>query len=167
MTIRFDQLPSERPGFTVPKGQYAALIEKAEMKTSKTDPSKPAYLNLTLAISDESGKGMGKVYDILTESDNEYVRYKLKRFIEAMEIPMTGSIELKDIAKIVSGKRTRVDIMMDEKSTSPRPVVDIFSAEIYYPLTQPLDAPINASDATDSEDPDDNPFVADTPSTQY
>lgn len=168
MTIRFDQLPADKPGFSIEKGQYKAFIEKAEMRQSKTDATKPPYLNLTLALTNEAGQSKGKIYDIISESDNDFVRYKIKRFLEALNIPLTGSIELKDVCKIANGKSLFVDIMMDEKQTPPRAVVDIFTNEIFYPLGQEnVSAPINAPDAADADDPDDNPFTAETPSTEY
>ena len=169
MAIRFDQLPADKPGFSLPeKGQYTALIEKAEMKTPKNDPTKPPYLNLTLSLTDAEGKNKGKIFDIISESDNDYVRYKLKRFIEAMRIPITGSIELKDICKVVQGKTMLVDTTIDDKQDPPRAVVDIFNAEIFYPLDQaPVTAPINAPDALASDD-EDTPFTVDAPpTTQY
>lgn len=162
MAIRFDQLPSERPaGFALPdKGQYKAKIEKAEMKQPQ-DAKKPMYLNLTLALTDADGNAKGKVFDIISESESDYVRYKLKRFIMALGVPLTGSIELKDLSKIAQGKDMLVDITIDEKQDPARAVVDIFSNEIFYPLDAPTaSTTIDASDAADAED---TPFGVDHP----
>lgn len=166
MTINFAGLPDERPSTLPDPGKYRTLIEKAEMKTPKPQPNdapgtvKPAYLALTLAlrVKPDGTPATGKIYDNLTESDSDYVRYKIKRFIIAMGIPVTNSIELKDIAKIVAGKELYVDITQDLKSTPPKGTVDMFSGEIYYPLDDaPATAPINAPDAADAE----TPFAAD------
>ena len=44
MAINFDALPQSNPsGSNIPKGQYKAVIEKAEMKQGK-DLNKPPYL---------------------------------------------------------------------------------------------------------------------------
>ena len=159
MAIRFDQLPQEKPGGAVPeKGKYRIKIEKAAMQAPKTaaapgQPAKSNYLALTLALlaKEDGTPATGKIFDNITESDSDYVRYKVKRFIEALKIPVTTSIELKDIAKIVQGKELYADITVDEKATPPRGVVDIFSAEIFYPLDEAAaDAPINAPDAADA-----------------
>ena len=154
MAIQFNSLPSEKPGGAlIEKGQYRAKIEKAEMKVSKQNPSNPPYLNLTLNIFGDNGQSKGKVFDMITESDNDYVRYKLKRFIELLGIPMntTTVLELKDLAKLAPGKEMLVDITVDEKQTPARSVVDIFSGEIYYPLEEADDdIPFNAPDAEDA-----------------
>ena len=154
MAIRFDQLPQEKPGGAVPeRGRYRIKIEKAGMQANKTDATKPQYLAMTLALlaKEDGTPATGKIFDNLTESDSDFVRYKLKRFIEALKIPVTTSIELKDIAKIVQGKELYADITVDEKATPPRGVVDIFSDEIFYPLDDTAaDAPINAPDAADA-----------------
>lgn len=156
MTIHFDKLPDEKPGPSLPEaGKYLATITGAEMKNPKQvegQPTKAQYLALTLTLQDENGNPKGKIYDNLTESDSEYVRYKLKRFIIAMEIPVTATIELKDIAKIVKNKQMWVDVMQDLKSAPPKGQVDMFGGEIYYPLDKAavMDTPVNAPDATDA-----------------
>lgn len=155
MGINFDQLPDKKPGM-VDKGKYLVIISKAEMKVPK-DPSgkKPAYLNLALDIKSEDGKKtLGKCYDIISESDSDYIRYKLKRFVQALEIPLSGNIELKDLCKIVSGKKLYADITKDEKEGyAPKNVVDIFSDEIFYPYEEAESTgPINAPDAADAEE---------------
>lgn len=166
MAIQFDQLPQEKPGGSlIEKGHYKATIKKAEMKAKKDDATKPPYLALVLTIHDnETGKAIGTVYDNITESDNDYVRFKLKRFIESLGIPLVGSIELKDLVKIANGKSIMVDIAVDEKAEPPKSVIDIFSAEIYYPLEKDdVAAPINAPDAVDAP----TEPTTETSNTQY
>lgn len=167
--INFDSLPGGKPGFSViPKGKYLATITKAEMRTPKSNPQAKMYLSLTYAIKDESGKGFGNIFDMISESESDYIRYKLKRFIEALKLPITQTFELKDLTKIVSNKSFWVDLMVDEKSDPPKTVVDIFSGEIFYPLEQnsPQQEPINAPDAADAAP--ELPDVVSTPgSTEY
>jgi hypothetical protein len=167
MTINFNSLPNDRPNALPIPGQYFAIIEKAEMKTP-ADTSKPDYLNLTLALQDKNGKSCGKIFDILSESDADIIRYKIGRFITALELPITDAFELKDLTKIVTGKKMIVDVTIDDpKKKNPdspyqaKAVVDVFSGMVYYPLAEAstifgIQAPtgaINAPDAQDAGEP--------------
>lgn len=163
--INFDTLPDSNPASLPAKGKYYATIKKAEMKQPQ-DTTKPMYLNLQLALKDAQGRDAGTVFDIISESDHQLVRYKLKRFITALELPITGEFELRDLAKVVPNKQFIVDITHEEKDgRPPKAVVDIFTAEIYYPMSMASeifgnsfadnaddDVPffINESDATDA-----------------
>ena len=159
MAINFDKLPKDKPNVVVDKGTYYATIDQAEMKSPK-DPQKPQYLSLTLNLQNVEGKSMGKVFDILSASEHELVRYKLARFIDALKIPLTGMFELKDLAKVVVGKKLIVDITTEEKEGyAPRAVVDIFTNQIYYSIDNASDIfdstlpnTINASDAADAQE---------------
>lgn len=164
MAINFDALPQEKPaGAIIPKGQYKATIEKAEMKQPK-DTSKPPYLNMLFALTDkESGAPVGKLYDMLSESESTYVMYKIGRFLKALELNLGATFELKDLAKLITGKELLVDVMVDEKSEPNRSVVDIFSGEVFYP--------VNGA-ATPQTAIDDTPFATDaadptTPTVEY
>lgn len=144
-------------------GTYFGIIEKAEMKAPK-DPNKPDYLNLTIALQDKTGKACGKIFDILSESDKDLIRYKIMRFITALNIPITGAFDLKDLTKIVTGKKLIVDITIDDpKKKDPdsaypaKAVVDVFTGMIYYPLSEASTifgtaAPTGAINAPDAED---------------
>ena len=163
MGINFDALPQEKPG-VVPKGTYLGDIIDAKMQSNKTDPTKPAYLALTIRLhSIPDGKEIGKLFDNITESDNDYVRYKTKRFIEALGLQLKGIIELKDLAKIAKGKKMLVDTTIDDKSIPPRAVVDIFSGDIYYPLESAENGAINAPDAVDAVEAEAFDQAASTP----
>lgn len=143
MSINFNALPSEKPamggGAIIPKGQYLAVIEKAEMKQGQ-DMSKPPYLNLQLDISDEaSGTKMGKLFHILTESNHPLPMFQLKRIIESLHLPITGDFELKDLAKMIQGKKIIVDVApekAEEGKPATRSVVDVFSGQIFYPYVE-------------------------------
>jgi hypothetical protein len=143
MAINFNSLPNDRPNQLPTPGKYYATIEKAEM-TNPKDPAKLPYLNLTLALQDKNGKSCGKIFrDMLSESDSDIVRYKIQRFITALGIPITDTFELKDLVKIVIGKKLIVDVTIDDPKKkdpnspyAPSPVVDIFSGMIYYPLSE-------------------------------
>ena len=166
MAINFNSLPNTRPNQLPEPGKYYATIEKAEM-TKPKDPTRPPYLNLTLALQDKNGKSCGKIFrDILSESDSDIVRYKIQRFITALNLPITDVFELKDLVKIVVGKKMIVDVTIDDPKKkdpnspyAPSPVVDVFSGMIYYPLseaatlfdTDPIETEeVNAPDADDA-----------------
>ena len=156
--INFNELPNSKPaGFTtIPKGRYLGTIEKAEMRLGK-DASRPPYLSIQWGLA-KDGKPMGKFFDLITEpGDAEIPRYKLKRFIQALELPITGSFTLADLAKMVPNKSAYIDITVDEKSEPARNQVDVFTGEIYYSINDP-DATVtnlnevNAEDAADVAD---------------
>ena len=172
MAINFNALPSDKPaGFVIPKGQYKAVVEKAEMKKPKGEVVKPDYLNLQFALSDlQTGAPVGKLYDILSESDSEYVMYKIGRFMKALNINLGMSFELKDLAKIVANKTLVVDVTVDEKSEPKRNQVDIFSGGIYYSLEEIL----NPAAAAQTDSFEGTPFGTDNteapqsaPTTEY
>ena len=156
MPINFDSLPTTKPTSTIPAGRYGAIIEAAEMKPSK-DTSKPPYLSLRLGILDIDGNRIAGIYDIIAQSEAALVRYKLQRFITALNLPLT-SFELSDLTKIVVGKKLDVDVKIEQnEGYAPRNVVDALSEEVYYPYT---DMPFTASDSADKAE-------TTTPSSEY
>lgn len=133
MSINFSALPTSNP-FSLPNpGVYKAKIEEAEMKTPKSDATKPPYLNVKLALFNKDGSKAGVLYDIFAESTASIAQFKLGRFIQACGLPLTGVMELSDIGKIVVGRTIVVDVTHDKKSEQPRAIVDVFSRECYYP----------------------------------
>ena len=141
MAINFNSLPTEKPsvGTIIPKGTYKAKIVKAEMRQPK-DESKPEYLNLELDITDlVSDSPMGKMWAIITESEAPLPRYQLSRLIQALNLPITGEFELKDLTKMVVNKEMKADVCPEEPKDGSAPkksVIDV-SAQIFYPLNDP------------------------------
>lgn len=177
MAINFDALPQDNPFALPDPGVYKATVVDAEMKQGK-DLSKPEYLNLKFSLTDKNGKNCGNLYDIIAESDSSVVQYKTARFIRACGLPLTGSMELKDLAKIVKGREIALDVAHDNKGDRPRAQVDLFSREAYYlaseftdiyMLVNPGEAEeaafqqANTSDSTDDEVPFDAADGATTP----
>lgn len=140
MAINYNSLPTEKPaqGTVIPTGQYIGTIKKAEMKQPK-DETRPPYLNLEIDIMDEaSATEMGKIWAILSESEHPLPRYQLSRFIKALELPITGEFELKDLTKMVVGKQLKIDITPEDRDDGKAPqrsIVDV-SADIFYPLNE-------------------------------
>ena len=143
MAIHFDALPNTNPlaNVLIPEGRYTATISKAEMRLSKTDATKPPYLSITWDLKDEAGNNKGKLFDIITEPTASFTQYKLKRFIVALGLPITGEFELKDLTKIIIGKSCKLDVAIDTKSEPHRNQVEAFKGEIYYPLNATVATP--------------------------
>lgn len=140
MAINFDALPNSNPGGSVvPGGTYYATIEQPSMKTPqpKEDGTVGAdYLNMKFSLQNSDMTFAGSVWDRLVDSNHELMRYKLRRFIEALEIPIQGDFELKDLVKIINGKKLIVDIKVETKNNKEQSVVDLFGGDIYYSVRE-------------------------------
>ncbi len=161
-TINFQALPSEAPNTLPDKGIYVYEILSAEMKRSNAGNE---YMEIKASLSKGDGKKKGQIFDRIMDIDSDVPRFKLRQFITAMNLPITGDFTLSDVSKMVKGKKCLVDIT-HEKSKDPqypdKAIVDPFSAEVYYPIGRAAEllgiqspggaAPINAPDAADSGD---------------
>lgn len=162
MAINFDSLPSENPnGRLLPAGPYKIKIVEAKMLDSKS--SNNTYLALTYQLTNTDGVACGKLWDNFFDSDKELLRYKLSRLITALGIKLSGSFELKDLAKIVVNKEMVGYIGTDAKATPPRNTIDVFKDEIFYPVSEwatftgadvddMFTEEVSASDAVDEAD---------------
>lgn len=136
--INFNSLPTQSPNALPEPGVYLAEIVFTEMKQPK-DESKPMYLNMRYQLTNGEGKGAGSIYDMMFDSEADLLKYKLGRFVQACGIPLQGQMELKDLGKLVMGKKFAVDVKIDEDTTgkySDKAVVDMFSREVFYPQEQ-------------------------------
>ena len=164
MSINYDSLPSTKPDSTVPAGFYKATIIKAEMRVSKN--SGQNYLSVQYDLNDGK-QNVGKLYDMQFDSEKEFLRYKLQRFLTALRLDLRGTFELKDLCKLINNKQLVVDVTVEPaKDGNPaRNAINSFDHEIYYPIsewaaltgivatTEPNNAmptPIAASDAADA-----------------
>jgi hypothetical protein len=158
-TINFQNLPTQTPNSLPPKGTYMYEIESAQMRQSKTND----YLEIKAKLSKADGKKVATIFDRIFDIDSDIPRYKLRQFIVALRLPITGDFQLSDLTKMIVGKKILADIT-HEKSKDPqypdKAVVDVFSSEVYYPLSRAVEllgepmtsaetAAINASDAED------------------
>lgn len=166
MAINYDSLPSSKPNSYVPAGFYKATIIKAEMKRSQNTGNE--YLSIQYDLTNDAGQS-GKLFDILMESEKEFLRYKLQRFLTALNLNLTGAFELKDLCKLINNKKLIVDVQVeDDDKYGKRNTVNSFEHEIYYAPSEwasltgvaemsAIDAvedpePINASDAADADE---------------
>lgn len=157
--INFQNLPTQSPHALPEKGIYIYEIEDAKMRQSANNE----YLEIRAKLCKGDGKKVATIFDRIMDIDSDIPRYKLRQFITALNLPITGDFRLSDLTKMVIGKRILADITQ-EKSRDPKypdkAIVDPFSGEIYYPmskadellglLTPNADGEvIDASDATD------------------
>lgn len=153
--INFDKLPTslENSPSLIPEGTYKGTIEKAEMKMPK-DESKAPYLSLTWNLVDKAGKNLGKLFDILSDSEKPAVQHKLYQFVTALEINLGSTFELRDLAKVAIGKTALVKVIIDKKSEPNRNQVNLFDNNCYMPdpdkAVKDEDIPFNKESASDS-----------------
>lgn len=89
-------------------GPQSAEINKVELKKSKTGTE---YLSVWLKLD----KG-GMAFESFFDSDKEFPIYKLRRFLEAIKVELSGSLTLKDIAKFIKvGTKLDIIIAVDDK----------------------------------------------------
>lgn len=141
--ISFDKLPNSKhtttsnKEFVVPAGLYKAKIKSAEIINGPNGE----YCNLCLTLFDKAGKEIMFVYDIIKDVDKPLLQYKLQRLLVAVGLAkqlIGKTFELKDIAKVLPNKEVLVDIKTEDAKNgySARSIVDIFKAEIYYPVSE-------------------------------
>lgn len=169
--INFQNLPTMAPNSLPPKGIYLYTIASAQMRKAGSGND---YLEIKAELGKSDGRKVATIFDRIMDIDSDIPRYKLRQFIQALNLPITGEFQLSDIPKMVVGKKILADIT-HEKSKEPqypdKAIVDPFSAEVYYPLSRAAELlgsavesadSINASDAADanglSEVTDEDPF---------
>lgn len=159
--INFQSLPTQAPNSLPEKGIYVYNIVDAKMRTAQS--SGTDYLEIKAELSKGDGRKVATIFDRIMDIESDIPRYKLRQFIQALKLPITGEFQLSDLTKMIVGKKILADIT-HEKSTNPmyqdKAIVDPFSAEVYYSIDRITEllgvaygesaAPINASDAADA-----------------
>jgi len=138
VAVNFDALPSSNPTSIPGVGFYKFTVLKAEVKQGK-DTSKPPYLNLTYSLQDIKGKKCGNFFDMLFDSDAPAPSYKLKRFVLGIGLDLHGSMELRDLAKIVIGRSGVLEIEHKPDDRDPntmRAAVRLFGSDCFWPLSE-------------------------------
>lgn len=133
MAINFDALPTERERSVVAPGTYKFEITKAEMKEPWNGEGSD-YLGLSLKLTTLDGKMAGFINDKIVENPKPSVAYKIQRLIRAVDLDISGEIELDDLAKLMVGAKGFVDVtnFRPEGSDSDLAIVDLFSYDCYY-----------------------------------
>lgn len=108
--INFNALPSDKPNQNkVEEGRYTATVYDAKMIASKSTPG-TEYLNVSFKLD----KG-GFVNENYFDSDKPFLQYKLGRLLKACDIKLAGEGSLKDIAKVIKGKKIILDATVNDK----------------------------------------------------
>lgn len=106
--MNFDKLPTEKPsGNTVADGTYKATVFKSEMRKSKNTNNE--YLNVSFKLDDG-----GFVNENYFDSDKQFLMYKLGQLLKACKVTLSGEGTLKDVQKVIQGKRVIVDVAVND-----------------------------------------------------
>lgn len=107
--LNFEKLPQDKPNQNaVSEGRYTAEIFKTQMMVSKTTNSE--YLNVSFKI--DNG---GFVNENYFDSDKPFLLYKLGRLLKACNVTLSGEGTLKDVAKVIKGKKVIIDVAVNDK----------------------------------------------------
>ena len=107
--LNFERLPQDKPSQnTVAEGRYRAEIFKCQMMVSKTTNNE--YLNVSFKIDDG-----GFVNENYFDSDKPFLLYKLGRLLKACNVTLNGEGTLKDVAKVIKGKKVIIDVAVNDK----------------------------------------------------
>lgn len=107
--LNFESLPKDKPSQNnVAEGTYKATVFKTEMRTSKESGNE--YLNVSFKI--DNG---GFVNENYFDSDKPFLMYKLGRLLKACNVELKGNGSLKDVAKVIKGKKVIIDVIVNDK----------------------------------------------------
>lgn len=107
--LNFESLPKDKPSQNnVAEGTYKATVFKTEMRVSKESGNE--YLNVSFKI--DNG---GFVNENYFDSDKPFLMYKLGRLLKACNVELKGNGSLKDVAKVIKGKKVVIDVIVNDK----------------------------------------------------
>ena len=130
MAINFDELPkTNESAFTVlENGTYRCKIKEAKIPKGKD------YLQVVFAVTGNNEQST-TIFDNFVDSDKPLPRFKLAQLIRALQIPLTGNFELKDLPKIIVGKELMAAVKQEQNEGYPaRNVINAFDDEIFSPI---------------------------------
>lgn len=107
--IQFNSLPKDKPSQNnVKPGRYTATVFKCEMRTGKDTGTE--YLNVSFLLD-----GGGFVNENYFDSDKQFLQFKLGQLLKACKVTLEGEGTLKDVAKVIKGKKVIVDVVVNDK----------------------------------------------------
>ena len=107
--LNFEKLPQDKPNNnSVEAGRYEAEVFKTQMMVGKE--SNNEYLNVSFKIKDG-----GFVNENYFESDKPFLLYKLGRLLKACGVTLSGEGTLKDVAKVIKGKKVIIDVVVNDR----------------------------------------------------
>ncbi len=149
MKIKFDGLPNARPSSfaTIAEGKYDAQIQDAKMVVSNNTGTE--YLAVTFITKDKE-----TVVENYFEPTKPFLQWKLARLIKACNIDLEGEGELKDLIKLIKGKKVTIEVMINDKGYSGLDYSD--DKEGVYPRSEetPVTQDTAVQEAIDSNDDD-------------
>lgn len=163
MAINFDALSKDRGGngfAPVEPGTYKATITNVELKQSK---SGNPMLNLSYDLFDlETGTKAGTMFDTVVYTENSFVQFKLRCFVEALDVMKyfeDGNFDFEGLSKIIKGISLKVVTDLEEYNGKKRARISFEgTSNGYAPLTTTSIEGINAADAIDANC---NPIIED------
>jgi len=159
MAINLDTVPDKNPTAGAPEGTYLATVTKTEMK-QPNDLNKPMYLEVGFKLKDVDGNSYN-FKDRFFESDSSFILFKLTRFLKAADIQLSGSVELKDIEKLVNPGLEVVTVLTQSENEwngqkRMQTEVDLFNSDCYYPVSKWAELTGDADDPfTETQEPQD------------
>lgn len=107
--LNFSSIPKDKPNSnTVAEGRYNATVFKTEFRKGKD--SNKEYLNVSFKID-----GGGFVNENYFEGDKPFLLYKLGRLLTACKVTLEGEGTLKDVAKVIQGKKVIIDVVVNDR----------------------------------------------------
>lgn len=107
--LNFESLPKDKPSQNnVVEGTYKATVFKTEMRVSKETNNE--FLNVSFKID-----GGGFVNENYFDSDKPFLMYKLGRLLKACNVELKGEGSLKDVAKVIKGKKVIIDVVVNDR----------------------------------------------------
>lgn len=138
--VNFDALPKDKPNNnSVAKGTYEAVIFDAKMVESKTGNGE--YMNVSFKTAS------GFVNENYFDSDKPFLQWKLGQLLKATNVTLKGEGTLKDIAKVVKGKKVMIDADVNDRGYA---CID-YSGEGVYSIDTVTQADVEAAAALDAE----------------
>lgn len=107
--LNFEALPQDKPSQNnISEGRYDAVIFDAKMQVSSKTGTE--YLNISFKLDDG-----GFVNENYFDMDKPFPLYKLGRLLKACNVTLSGQGTLKDVAKVVKGKRVTIDVAVNDR----------------------------------------------------
>lgn len=107
--IQFNALPKDKPSQnSVKNGRYTATVFKTELRTGKESGNE--YLNVSFLCD-----GGGFVNENYFDSDKPFLQYKIGQLLKACNVTLEGEGTLKDVAKVIKGKKVIIDVVVNDK----------------------------------------------------
>ena len=106
---QFNALPTNKPSQnSIKNGRYTATVFKTEMRVGKETNNE--YLNVSFLCD-----GGGFVNENYFDSDKPFLQYKLGQLLKACNVNLEGEGTLKDVAKVIKGKKVIIDVVVNDK----------------------------------------------------